>query len=242
MEDNEPTKLRITSDEPLNMPMTFDSSAGNIYYKLEFQTPNKNVNIKLQVFKYTGSTEAGCYLGGIVFSSSKKCVIKYGPFCGELGQNILSGKGLSLGLLPVTMILYLIADRIHSQAMSFELSVKNEPCIATENPCKTMTSPKTVKWQGWQVWVGAMRQEESHTIQRTYDGNFFINLYNTQRHVGICYHIQHFMQTYQDEACVIRVVFLYMEKTLQATVNMYYERYQAQRCSNCTKSYTVKPR
>ena len=57
------------------------------------------------------------------------------------------------------------------------------------------------------------------------------------RNPSLCYHIQHFMQTYQDEACVVQVMYFLLQKTLQVTVNMYYDRYQAQRCSNCLTSY-----
>ena len=95
LEDTEPTRFRITSDKPLNIPLRLGSTTRNIYHKLKFQTLSKNVNIKLQQFKYTGSNEAGCYFGGIVFFLSRKPVFfssrkptkKYGLFCGEVGQS-----------------------------------------------------------------------------------------------------------------------------------------------------------
>ena len=233
-EDTEPTIFHITSDKPINMPLNFDSTIKNIYHKLEFQTPSKNVNVKLQQFKYTGSNEAGCYLGGILFFSSRNPTTKYGPFCGELGQSLLSGKGLSLGPQPVTMILYLFADRVHSRAILFELSVKREPCIVIGNPCyavphRNKMTPET-----------AALHKDGYTSNRFRGTNAVVialDVEIVQSNPSLCYHMQHFMQTYHDEACVVQVMYFLLQKTLQVTVNMYYDRYQAQRCSNCSTSY-----
>ena len=217
----EPTKLLITSDEPLNMSLKFSSIKRNVYHKLEFQTSSNNVNVKLQPFTYTGRSEAACYLGGIIFFSSHRTDEVYGPFCGELGENFLSINGLSLSPQPVTMILYLFADRVHSQVISFGLIVKNEPCIGILNPCNMKTSTES----------------DGVTIYKNH--NFVkmeIDFDNRQIDKGLCYNIQLSLQTYRDEACVVVVTSGFLEKMLQVAASMYYDRYQARRCSNCTHS------
>ena len=162
-------------------------------------------------------------------SENRKYTETYGPLCGELGQNILSRKGLSWGFYaqPVTMILYLFADRLHSRAMSFELTVTNEPCTVIVNPCLTQQNE--------------VRHEEDHMVLKK-DGNKIsiqLGKGDMRRQIDPCYHMQHFIPTYSytDKACIVGVMYLLLEKILQTTVNMYYDRYQAQRCSNCTKSY-----
>ena len=216
-----PRKLLITPDESLNVSLRFDVMKRNIYHKLEFETSSKNVNIKLHPFKYRGSNEAGCYLGGIMFFSSSKRNKVYGPFCGELGQNFLSGNGLSLDPQPVTMIIYLFADRLHSQMMSLGLNVKTEPCIGIINPRNIKTPQKS---------DGITINKHGKVILISIDFN------NNQNDASLCYYIQLFLETYQDNANLLLMMSGTMEETLQVTVNMYYDRYQAQRCINCTKS------
>ena len=59
--------------------------AENIFRRFEMRVPNPYFNnIKMNRFVYTGNTEAGCYLGGIVILNDRWPPI--GPLCGEVGR------------------------------------------------------------------------------------------------------------------------------------------------------------
>ena len=118
--------------------------------------------------------------------------------------------------------------------MSFELSVKTKPCIVIVDPCNAVPPQDDLTPENVAI------QKEGYSLHRLlWSDAVSINLYVkiTQRNTDLCYHIQHIMRTYQDEACVVQVAYYLLEKTLQVTINMYYDKYQAKRCSNCTTSY-----
>ena len=118
----------ISATETMSLKCHYKMQTENIFKQIQIQAPlGEFINIKMSRFVYTGNTEAGCYLGGIVilpadyiealpgpysFSASLPPI---GPLCGEVGRLIFEDSrldGLTLGSHKADIIIFLYSGQI----------------------------------------------------------------------------------------------------------------------------------
>ena len=241
-------RINISRDIPYTLMFNLNTNRVNVYHKLLFQVPQKmHVNIQLKPFKYGGSTEYECYLSGILFVATQAYQM-YGPFCGELGMNILVEKGLTFGSHTVFMLIYKFAESVYRQT-SFGINVKSEFCVGFINPCNIFISlPSYCVSIDWFVGINMsnnhFNQFQCYNCSNSrYSRTTFldpITLRKVPKTVGIevdntkadtCYHIQYFSTTLQDKECLLEFS---GENVMNVTMNTYFDHYQAKRCHNCS--------
>ena len=241
-------RINISRDVPYTLHFNFNPNGVNIYHKFLFLVPQKMyVNIQLKPFKYAASTEDECSLNGIIFYALQ-ANLSYGPFCGELGMNILMERGLTFGSHTVFILIYSFAESVYRQT-SFGINVKGEFCAGFLNPCnyfKQVSSDMIRKERIFWPWFLGMNTSNKQfdglkeyyncrsksfrgRIPKTVPRTVGINVDNTK--ADTCYHIQYFSTTLQGKECL----FEYSgENAMNVTVSTYFNHYQAERCHNCS--------
>ena len=205
------TSSPINITKPETLSLKFVPSMTNIFNTLLFKVSGFSMNIQLQNLQYIGSTEAACYLGGIIFVS-RETNRSFGPLCGEFGMSLLIQKGLTFGSHTVAMVLYSFAESV--QVLSVGIRVKREQCIGIINPCEL-----------------APGEYKNHTVTST--GRNKVALSVDNRNTGTCFHIQHFFNTLESKDCRCRFTGLSKENVFHAAASMYFNQYQIQGCINC---------
>ena len=243
-------RINISRDIPYTLMFNLNTNRVKVYHKLLFQVPQMmHVNIQLKPFKYGGSTEYECYLSGILFVATQAHQM-YGPFCGELGMNVLMEKGLTFGSHTVFMLIYTFAESVYRQT-SFGINVKGEFCAGFINPCNIFISlPSSVRinwfvginmsnnhFNGFQCYNCSNSKNPRANILdpialRVVRKTVEIEVDNAK--AGTCYHIQYFSTTLQDKECLLEYSGLSRENVMNVTVNTYFDHYQAKRRHNCS--------
>ena len=212
----------INITKPETLALKFVRSMTNIFSILLFNVPGLSLNLQLQHFQYTGSTEAGCYLGGIIFVSSETNR-SFGPFCGEFGMSLLTQKGLTFGSGTVTMLVYSFAES--AGIISVGIRIRSEPCIGIINPC-------SVDLGKYQKHTVTMSNFNDYVRIPYYRDTVQFNVDN--RNTGTCFHIQYFFSALENKGCSYRFNGLSRENVFHATGSMYFNKYQTQSCTNCS--------
>ena len=92
----------------------------------------KFLNVKMSRFTYTGNTEAGCYLGGIIILPDGRPPI--GPLCGEVGRLIFEDNrlnGLTLGAHTAEIIVFLFSGQ--NSNLLLDMRVSSDKCEGVTN-------------------------------------------------------------------------------------------------------------
>ena len=94
--------------------LSYGLEAENIFQHIRITIPIPYfINIKMDRFVYTGNTEAGCYLGGIVILNDRWPPL--GPLCGEVGRLIFEDKrldGLTLNSNKASLIILMYSGQM----------------------------------------------------------------------------------------------------------------------------------
>ena len=213
----------LNTSQDMNLTLMLEAATKNIGHNLVFKVRKRYVKIQLEAFDYIGSTEAGCYFGGIVFISHNTDRAS-GPFCGEFGMSLLSYKGLTFGSCIVTMAVYLFAHG--SPRMFLRIRVHNEQCAGFINPCDLKPG-----------FYKALRY-------RIIDFKSNVLGLGFGEIAGSCIHIQyiHVLDAKHNEMC--GTYYMGRRKAIvdyrEAIVNMHYDRYQVQKCPNCFNNVRLK--
>ena len=112
---------------------SYGLEAENIFEHIEISVPIPYfINIKMNRFIYTGYTEAGCYLGGIVILNDNWPPI--GPLCGEVGRLIFEDKrldGVTLNSNKASLIIFLYSGQ--SSKLLLDIIFSSDKCQGIQN-------------------------------------------------------------------------------------------------------------
>ena len=234
-------RINVSNDTPYTSQIKFHPNSGNVFHKFLFDTSQAYVNIQLQPFEYIGSTEGECYLSGIIFYSVQTYQA-YGPFCGELGMNILTEKGLTFGSHTVVMLMYIFVENVDRE-ISFGINVKSEPCAGFINRCdfyKISLSNDNMHMD-WFLRVNISKDHfngfKHYTCEDPKSPTVSKSPVTDKRTIGIevnnskpdaCYHIQYLSG--QDKQCLLE--YSASSNVMNVSVSTYYDHYQVNRCHN----------
>ena len=212
----EHNRIISKGEDAVIFPFDFCNHLGNLNHALMFETEGMYVNIQFQTFQYTGNTEAGCYLGGIVFYTSETDQW-FGPFCGEFGMSLLAQKGLTFGSHLVYSYIYLFTESTH-QRITFEIKLKGEKCVGIINPCGLKEQPY-----------------KEYTVRYTFMHDSASIAFNNDSS-GVCMHIQHFLERLTEKECRYEYDSFFRGIVLNASATVYFDKFQAQRCMDCSSA------
>ena len=125
---------KIPSTKSLPMQLMYAAESENILKEFKLlASVGEFLNIKMSKFVYTGNTEAGCYLGGIVILPLYKPPI--GPLCGEVGRLIFEERrlnGLTLGSHEADIIIFLYSG--DNSKVLLDVIFSSDKCEGIPNP------------------------------------------------------------------------------------------------------------
>ena len=140
--------------------------------------PNKFINIKMTRFEYTGNTEAGCYLGGIVIHDDGKP--QFSPLCGEYGRLIFEDyrlDGLTLGSNRTDIYVFLFSGENNS--LILDMIISADDCEGIQNPKELYINQRytgknieyVYTWEG--IKYGRLRLQLNSSVTCVKIQNFF---------------------------------------------------------------------
>ena len=132
----------VDSTDVIRLKREYEAKTENVFERISVQYPVihkfiKYINIKMRKFVYTGNTEAGCYLGGIVIkmvgigSEFRKPI---GPLCGEIGRRIFEDErldGLTLSTPIADIYIFLFSGQRSTLLM--DMIISGDKCEGLQN-------------------------------------------------------------------------------------------------------------
>ena len=126
--------LSVTNDE-LQLPFYFGAQEGNVFEVFTVKvSPHLSINVRLNNYSYTGSTEYNCLHGQIMLADAARR--KYGPYCGVFGNKLVEDElldGITFVNHNVTIIIVIQAQS--SVTMSGEFVFSSSKCEGIVNIC-----------------------------------------------------------------------------------------------------------
>ena len=167
-------------------------------------------------FVYTGNTEAGCYLGGIVILPythphpnpyvKKRSLPPIGPLCGEVGRLIFEDErldGLTLGSYRADIIIFLFSGQ--SSTLELDIIFSNDKCEGIPNVLDYFPSGESYHLNYADVHLGYDRWFE-----------LTVSLSLTQAETQACVKMQNFIDSvFSDSFTLERSITKYSETYLQ---------------------------
>ena len=163
--------VNISATETMSMKLHNEIQTENVHRQFQIQVPlGEFINIKMNRFVYTGNTEAGCYLGGIVILpadyshigplptleplSYNRSLPPIGPLCGQVGRLIFEDSrldGLTLGSHKADVIIFLYSGQI--SRLELDIIFSRDKCEGIPNVLDYMVS-YTIVHGLWRIHSG----------------------------------------------------------------------------------------
>ena len=143
--------LNIISMEKIH----FEAASVNTLKVIYIEVPeDKFINIKMTNFEYTGNTEAGCFLGGVVIHDDGKP--KLGPLCGEYGRLIFEDDRLGgLSLSSNIAVIYIFLFSEENASILLDMIIASDECEGIPNPKEIFMERRYVgkHIEYWHSWI-----------------------------------------------------------------------------------------
>ena len=180
-------QITITA-RPQHIPFSNIPETENYYRLFRIQVPeDRFLNFKINKLVYTGSTEAGCYLGGFLIYLKGRLPI--GPMCGESGRIMFEDErleGLTLSSHMAHLILFVFADK--KSTLFLNLTISSDECEGISNPRHLSNTQHSVlkgkQFDLYQAGINSLRL--LITVQR-----------------DVCIKMQVFFDNYNPKTCII---------------------------------------
>ena len=138
--------LKVPAAEEKSVKKHYEREPESIINQFQIQVPlGEFINVKMRQFVYTGNSEVGCYLGGIVILPTNKPPI--GPLCGEVGRLIFEDSrldGLTLGSHNADIIIFLYSGQIGK--LLIDIIFSSDKCEGIPNLRDYNLGPLTGKY------------------------------------------------------------------------------------------------
>ena len=135
-------------------------------------------------------------------------------------MSLLTQRGLTFGSHFVYSFIYMFTKSTHQRIM-LEMRLKSEKCVGIMNPCD-------IKDQEY--------KEHILIWSRTHNT---ANIYFDDANYGTCVHVQYFAERLTEKKCNCDQ-YSFEGAVLNANTTVYYDKFQAQRCMNCSSAAVLQ--